>query len=119
MDVKMHTNAFEQFEHWRISLAVTERECSTLARQYWKEFQAEIVRANGPPKNSIRMTDPQLTGQDYWLCSFPPHYLATVLFREKSHFLKLWTQREAIVTEFNFSPGLADRVRRDIQWDQT
>jgi hypothetical protein len=103
MDVKIHVRARADYILWRRSLATTRVERDRLSTLYWEAFKTGIIASQGPPQYA--MEAPNHGDHCYW-CPFPPYYLALVKFRETPRLLGTRTYREAIVIEFNFSPGL-------------
>ena len=107
MRIKLHTTANEQLGRLGRSLSTDPPTRSRLTRRLWEEFKRSLREAQGPPPGSVPCSD---LGSHRWWVAFPPCHLALVRFRTTRVFFGLIERREAVVLEFNFSPGLPEPV---------
>lgn len=107
MRVTVHDIARAQLAEWRRSLGESRQVRARMHGPFWAEFVRSLADAGGPPPGSMPHPGP---GSRKWWVAFPPRYMALVRFRETRAFFGLVVRREAVVIEFNFSPGLPDPV---------
>ena len=107
MRIKLHTTASEQLARLGRSLSANPHTRAKMVRQLWEEFKRSLREANGPPPGSVPCSDLE---PGRWWAAYPPCHLALVRFRTTRVFFGWYERREAVVLEFNFSPGLPEPV---------